>query len=178
MAVTFMAKPNHARGQLLPHPLFAARYADGGRAMAGDGPGHLSQLGESVLAGLLATMRDFSLLYAPNINSYKRYQPGSFAPTALRWGRDNRTCCAADGRALAGVAYGWRTVRPAGMSIRTWRSPAWWPPRSTASSTNWPLEPECPGNAYGDTAAPTDAGDAARSAPRLGVVTGRGGRVR
>src|SRR5215475_7162283 len=52
-------------------------------AMAGDGPAHLSGLGESVLAGLLATMRDFSLLYAPNINSYKRYQPGSFAPTTL-----------------------------------------------------------------------------------------------
>jgi glutamine synthetase len=45
-----------------------------------------------VLAGLLATMREFSLLFAPNINSYKRYQPGSFAPTALRWGVDNRTC--------------------------------------------------------------------------------------
>jgi glutamine synthetase len=37
-------------------------------------------------------MRDFCLLFAPNINSYKRFQPGSFAPTALRWGVDNRTC--------------------------------------------------------------------------------------
>lgn len=37
-------------------------------------------------------MREFSLLFAPNINSYKRYQPGSFAPTAVRWGVDNRTC--------------------------------------------------------------------------------------
>jgi len=43
-------------------------------------------------AGLLATMREFTLLYAPNINSYKRYQAGSFAPTAVRWGVDNRTC--------------------------------------------------------------------------------------
>jgi glutamine synthetase len=32
------------------------------------------------------------LCYAPNINSYKRYVPGSFAPTAVRWGPDNRTC--------------------------------------------------------------------------------------
>lgn len=60
--------------------------------MLGDGPAHLSQTGQRVLAGLLATMREFSLLFAPNINSYKRYQPGSFAPTALRWGVDNRTC--------------------------------------------------------------------------------------
>ena len=60
--------------------------------MAGDGPARLSRPGERVLAGLLATMREFTLLYAPNINSYKRYQPGSFAPTAVRWGVDNRTC--------------------------------------------------------------------------------------
>jgi glutamine synthetase len=31
-------------------------------------------------------------MFAPNINSYKRYQPGSFAPTAVMWGIDNRTC--------------------------------------------------------------------------------------
>src|SRR5690242_3225062 len=44
------------------------------------------------MAGMLATLREFTLMYAPNINSYKRFQPGSFAPTALRWGTDNRTC--------------------------------------------------------------------------------------
>jgi len=37
-------------------------------------------------------MRELTLCYAPNINSYKRYSPGSFAPTAARWGVDNRTC--------------------------------------------------------------------------------------
>ena len=41
---------------------------------------------------MLATMRDFTLLYAPNINSYKRFAAGSFAPTAIAWGLDNRTC--------------------------------------------------------------------------------------
>ena len=60
--------------------------------MAGDGPAGLSPLGERVLAGLLATARELTLFLAPNVNSYKRYQPGSFAPTALRWGVDNRTC--------------------------------------------------------------------------------------
>jgi glutamine synthetase len=33
-----------------------------------------------------------TLFFAPNINSYKRYVEGSFAPTAMKWGRDNRTC--------------------------------------------------------------------------------------
>ncbi len=43
------------------------------------------------LAGLIATARDFSLLWAPTVNSYKRFQPGSWAPTGVGWGVDNRT---------------------------------------------------------------------------------------
>jgi len=46
----------------------------------------------SFVAGQLATMRELSLCYAPNINSYKRFAEGSFAPTAIAWGFDNRTC--------------------------------------------------------------------------------------
>ncbi|MET8833644.1 glutamine synthetase family protein [Micromonospora sp. NPDC004540] len=91
MSITFMAKPNAREGNSC-HIHFSLRDADGRSAMLGDGPAHLSTTGQRVLAGLLATMREFSLLFAPNVNSYKRYQPGSFAPTALRWGTDNRTC--------------------------------------------------------------------------------------
>ncbi|MCX4386070.1 glutamine synthetase family protein [Micromonospora peucetia] len=91
MSITFMAKPNAREGNSC-HIHFSLRDADGRSAMLGDGPAQLSVTGRRVLAGLLATMREFSLLFAPNINSYKRYQPGSFAPTALRWGTDNRTC--------------------------------------------------------------------------------------
>ncbi|MFC4067933.1 glutamine synthetase family protein [Actinoplanes subglobosus] len=91
MALTFMAKPNEREGNSC-HIHFSLRDENGRSAMLGDGPAHLSVTGQRVLAGLLATMREFSLLFAPNINSYKRYQPGSFAPTALRWGVDNRTC--------------------------------------------------------------------------------------
>ncbi|MGC4895756.1 glutamine synthetase family protein [Micromonospora sp. DT31] len=91
MAITFMAKPNEREGNSC-HIHFSLRDASGSSAMLGDGPAHLSVTGQRVLAGLLATMREFSLFFAPNINSYKRYQPGSFAPTALRWGTDNRTC--------------------------------------------------------------------------------------
>lgn len=51
-----------------------------------------SQAFHASLAGQLALARDFSLFFAPTINSYKRYQTASFAPTRLAWGRDNRTC--------------------------------------------------------------------------------------
>lgn len=43
------------------------------------------------LGGLIAAAREFSLLWAPTINSYKRFQPGSWAPTGIGWGVDNRT---------------------------------------------------------------------------------------
>jgi glutamine synthetase len=60
--------------------------------MDGDGPEGMSETMRHFLAGQLAALRDFTLLYAPHINSYKRFQPGSFAPTAVAWGHDNRTC--------------------------------------------------------------------------------------
>jgi glutamine synthetase len=44
------------------------------------------------LAGQLACLRELTLFLAPNINSYKRFALGSFAPTAVAWGHDNRTC--------------------------------------------------------------------------------------
>jgi glutamine synthetase len=50
------------------------------------------QVFESFLAGQLACLRELTLLLAPNVNSYKRYAAGSFAPTAVAWAPDNRTC--------------------------------------------------------------------------------------
>jgi glutamine synthetase len=47
---------------------------------------------ESFLAGQLACLRELTLFFAPHVNSYKRFVPGSFAPTAVAWGKDNRTC--------------------------------------------------------------------------------------
>jgi glutamine synthetase len=47
---------------------------------------------DSLLAGQLACLREMTLLLAPNVNSYKRFAEGSFAPTAVAWGEDNRTC--------------------------------------------------------------------------------------
>ncbi len=47
---------------------------------------------ESFLAGQLAGLRELTLMLAPNVNSYKRFAAGTFAPTAVAWGHDNRTC--------------------------------------------------------------------------------------
>ncbi|WP_433474063.1 glutamine synthetase family protein [Spirillospora sp. CA-142024] len=91
MSITFMAKPNEREGNSC-HVHLSLRSSDGSPVLAGDGPHGLSRLGEHFIAGQQACLRDFTLLYAPNINSYKRYQPGSFAPTAIKWGVDNRTC--------------------------------------------------------------------------------------
>ena len=60
---------------------------DGGNAFAAD-----RQLFERFVAGQLACLEELTLLYAPHVNSYKRFAPGSFAPTAVAWGNDNRTC--------------------------------------------------------------------------------------
>ncbi|MCT9141279.1 glutamine synthetase family protein [Streptomyces violarus] len=91
MSITFMAKYNEREGNSC-HIHLSLADADGVNAMAGAGEGGMSDVMRHFLAGQLAALRDFSLLYAPNINSYKRFQPGSFAPTAVAWGHDNRTC--------------------------------------------------------------------------------------
>ncbi|MGN9838615.1 glutamine synthetase family protein [Nonomuraea sp. H19] len=90
-SITFMAKPNHREGNSC-HIHISLRSQDGDPVMAGEGPHGLSPLGARFIAGQLACLRELTMLYAPNINSYKRYVPGSFAPTAVKWGVDNRTC--------------------------------------------------------------------------------------
>ncbi|MFF3792368.1 glutamine synthetase family protein [Streptomyces sp. NPDC001981] len=90
VALTFMAKFNEREGNSC-HIHLSLQDADGRNVMAGEAGG-MSPVMRHFLAGQLAALRDFSLLYAPNINSYKRFQPGSFAPTAVAWGHDNRTC--------------------------------------------------------------------------------------
>ncbi|WP_043616061.1 glutamine synthetase family protein [Nonomuraea candida] len=90
-SITFMAKPNQREGNSC-HIHISLRSAAGDPVMAGEGPYGLSPLGARFIAGQLACLRELTLLYAPNVNSYKRYVPGSFAPTAVRWGVDNRTC--------------------------------------------------------------------------------------
>ena len=69
-----------------------------------DAPDHLSDVFRGWLGGLVATGRELAWMYAPYVNSYKRYQPESWAPTALAWGHDNRTC----GYRLVGHGQGFR----------------------------------------------------------------------
>ncbi|MEW9547644.1 glutamine synthetase family protein [Nonomuraea sp. NPDC050783] len=90
-SITFMAKPNQREGNSC-HIHISLRSTGGEPVMAGAGPYGLSELGSRFIAGQLACLRELTLLLAPNVNSYKRYVPGSFAPTAVKWGVDNRTC--------------------------------------------------------------------------------------
>ncbi|MFC1415899.1 glutamine synthetase family protein [Streptacidiphilus cavernicola] len=89
-SLTFMAKYNEREGNSC-HVHLSLRNAEGRPAFAA-ADGGMAPLMRHFLAGQLAAMRELTLLYAPNINSYKRFRPGSFAPTAVAWGRDNRTC--------------------------------------------------------------------------------------
>ena len=147
MSITFMAKPNAREGNSC-HIHLSLRGEEGQPVLAGDGPYGLSRTGEHFLAGQLAALRELTLCYAPNINSYKRYVPGSFAPTAVRWGVDNRTC------ALRLVGHG-QSLRPEnrvpGGDVNPYLAVA----AMIAAGLNGiehelPLEPEFAGNAYAD----------------------------
>ncbi len=92
VSLTFMAKFNEREGNSC-HIHLSFRALDGSAVMADNSSADgLSDVGRHFIAGQIAHAAELTLLFAPQINSYKRYQPGSFAPTALRWGRDNRTC--------------------------------------------------------------------------------------
>jgi glutamine synthetase len=90
-ALTFMAKYNEREGNSC-HIHLSLRTPEGAPVFAGEGPHGFSKLFEHFLAGQQAALRELTYFFAPNINSYKRYQPDTFAPTAVKWGLDNRTC--------------------------------------------------------------------------------------
>ena len=91
MALTFMAKFDEREGNSC-HLHVSLRDEDDRPVFAGDGAHGFAPEFEHFLAGQLACQRDFTLFMAPNVNSYKRFALGSFAPTAVAWGFDNRTC--------------------------------------------------------------------------------------
>ncbi len=91
-SLTFMAKFNEREGNSC-HIHLSFRGLDGSAVMADhDSADGLSDLGRAFIAGQLEHLAELTLLFAPQINSYKRYVEGSFAPTAIKWGHDNRTC--------------------------------------------------------------------------------------
>jgi glutamine synthetase len=87
MAISFMAKFNEREGSSCHIHFSLADLRDGSSVFAGD-----RAVFESFLAGQLACLRELTLPLAPNVNSYKRFAAGSFAPTTVAWAEDNRTC--------------------------------------------------------------------------------------
>jgi glutamine synthetase len=88
-ALSFMAKYNEREGNSCH--IHCSFWDENGSLFPGDRNG-FSKTFEHFVAGQLAATRELAYMYAPNINSYKRFAWGSFAPTAMVWGRDNRTC--------------------------------------------------------------------------------------
>lgn len=144
-SLTFMAKFNEREGNSC-HIHISLRGPEGEAVLAGDGPNGFSPLMERFLAGQLAASRELTYLFAPNINSYKRFVPGSFAPTTIAWGVDNRTC------ALRVVGHGDSLRvehRVAGGDVNPYLAVAALIAAGLHGIENeLPLEPELVGNAY------------------------------
>ena len=91
-ALTFMAKPSMEDAGSSCHIHSSVWSTETGRSLMADESGHgLSDTFRWWLGGLLDTAAELAWCWAPYVNSYKRYQPGSWAPTAIGWGMDNRT---------------------------------------------------------------------------------------
>ena len=87
VAITFMAKFNEREGNSCHIHCSLADAESGKNAFAAD-----RAMFDHFIAGQIACMREMTLMFAPYVNSYKRFAEGSFAPTAVAWGNDNRTC--------------------------------------------------------------------------------------
>ncbi|MFC9331319.1 glutamine synthetase family protein [Kitasatospora sp. NPDC057015] len=92
LAPSFMAAPATGVGSGMH--LHISLHSDRGPALASDRGGGtvLSEVGEQAVAGLLAVLPVTAPLWAPYVNSYRRYGDHSFAPARFTWGRDNRSC--------------------------------------------------------------------------------------
>ncbi len=90
-AITYMAKWNHDLAGSSSH-VHASLWSLDGRSLFNDDlPQGMSEMMQQYLGGLLKYSKDITLFLAPNINSYKRFQTDTFAPTKVAWSHDNRT---------------------------------------------------------------------------------------
>ncbi|MGJ6125137.1 glutamine synthetase family protein [Mycolicibacterium sp. Y3] len=160
-SLTFMAKYDEREGNSC-HIHLSFRGTDGTAVFADDADGDgMSAMFRSFVAGQLATLRELTLFYAPNINSYKRFVDGSFAPTAVAWGMDNRTCALR----VVGHGHGMRMeCRAPGGDVNQYLAVA----ALIAGGLHGiehglELEPACTGNAYsgGALRLPTTLAEAA-----------------
>jgi glutamine synthetase len=92
-AITFMAKWTMAEAGSSCHVHSSVWNEDGSEPVMwdDDDPHHMSDTFRHFLGGLMGSAREMAWMFAPFVNSYKRYQLGSWAPTAVAWSRDNRT---------------------------------------------------------------------------------------
>jgi len=99
LSLSFMAKPHHEWIGNSCH-VHTSLWREGENAFAGE-----SDVFKQFLAGQIASLAELAVFVAPSVNSYKRYAAGSWAPTTLAWGHDNRTC----GFRIVGHGAGLRT---------------------------------------------------------------------
>ncbi len=136
-SATFMAKPHFGDAGSSCH-IHSSLWSIDGQALmptagddhSGHDPHHMSQLFRWYLGGLMATTREFTLLFAPTVNSYKRFLPGSWAPTAI--GGTSTTGRSAFGSSATTTACGSRAASLV--------------PTPTATT---PLRPQSPEGSYG-----------------------------
>lgn len=89
-SITFMAKPSMSEPGNSCH-IHASLWKDGRNTFWDDSKKGPSSIFRNFLGGLLKYSPELCYFYAPTINAYKRYQPGSWAPTKMAWSNDNRT---------------------------------------------------------------------------------------
>jgi len=105
-SLTFMAKWNNESAGSSSH-IHQSLWRDGGKTPAFHDPERdhgMSELMGQYVAGLLAHAEELTYFLAPNVNSYKRFVAGTFAPTRAVWSLDNRTAgyrlCAANSQSI------------------------------------------------------------------------------
>jgi glutamine synthetase len=143
-ALSFMAKYDEREGNSCH--IHVSLWDERG-SLSPDADGHgRSRVFEHFIAGQLAVTKELAYFFAPNVNSYKRYAWGSFAPTTLVWGIDNRTC----GFRVVGHGAGLRLEsRIAGADVNPYLAFAAMIAAGLHGIDNeLELEPAYPGNAY------------------------------
>ncbi len=88
LEATFMAKPYADHPGNGMHAHVSVVDAEGNNIFAADSG--ISDRLKAAVGGVLGSMRDLQAIFAPHMNSYRRFQPNSFAPSAPDWGLDNR----------------------------------------------------------------------------------------
>ena len=135
ISVTFMAKPDMTEAGSSCH-VHVSLWQGEEACFPGDsdlGPAHGSDTFRWFLGGLMAHLPDVMVFFAPTINSYKRYQGGSWAPTRIAWSHDNRTAGYASSATARACALNAASQVP--TATRIWRTPVCSPPVSTESTT-------------------------------------------